>query len=203
MCASMFFESQPFKNGILDTPIESQSLHFNNMSLFERPNGNKKPTSSLLQTAMQNEPIAPASGIAPLSNFSSKKPEQIKIILDCLGTKEIIKDAPLQFKGETVLLVPILEHIKYLRKPIQHQSVSYYSEEDQLNVYVGIEGENISPGYAIPVQELRSGHQFKLTLFIKQTDEVNQKKEPEVAQAPVVDESQQIVLSLPDMVTKS
>lgn len=60
----------------------------------------------------------------------SKKPENIKIILDCLGTKEIIKDAPLHYKGENVLLIPILEHIKYLRKPIHNQSVSYYSEED-------------------------------------------------------------------------
>jgi hypothetical protein len=86
-----------------------------------------------------------------------KRPEQIKIILDCLGTKEIIKDAPLEFKDDTLLLVPILNHIKYLRKPIQNQSVSYYSEEDQLNVYVGIEGVNINLSYAIPVQELKTG----------------------------------------------
>lgn len=111
----------------------------------------------------------------------------------------------MEFKDDTLLLVPILEHIKYLRKPIKHQSVSYYSEEDQLNVYVGIEGVNINPAYAIPVQELKTGQQFKLTLFIKQTDDINHKKivdsNPEVA--AVVEESQQIVLSLPDMVTKS
>jgi hypothetical protein len=49
-----------------------------------------------------------------------KKPENIKIILDCHGEKELIKDAPLRYEGEKVLLIPILEHIKYLRKPIEH-----------------------------------------------------------------------------------
>lgn len=56
-----------------------------------------------------------------------------------------------------MLLVPILNHIKYLGKPIANQSVSYFSEEDEMDVYVGIEGTSISSSFGIPVEELKTG----------------------------------------------
>lgn len=65
------------------------------------------------------------------------------------------------------MLVPILNHIKYLGKPIANQSISYYSEEDEMDVYVGIEGVNINSQMSIPIEELKSGSTYKLTLHIK------------------------------------
>jgi hypothetical protein len=81
------------------------------------------------------------SGPSPIS---TTRPESIKVILNCFNQRELIKDVPLEFSGDKVLLLPILNHIKYLGKPIRGQSISYYSEEDEMDVYVGIEGTNIT-----------------------------------------------------------
>ena len=82
----------------------------------------------------------------------------------------MIKDAPLRFMAsdsQKFLLVPILEHIKYLGKPIQNQGISYFSEEDQMDVFVGIEGVNINQDEAISLDELGDVNKPKLTLNIK------------------------------------
>ena len=65
------------------------------------------------------------------------------------------------------MLVPILEHIKYLGKSITRQSVSYYSEEDEMDVYVGIEGVNIKPDSSIALEEILVNGKYRLTLNIK------------------------------------
>jgi len=96
-------------------------------------------------------------------------PKELKVVLNCLGQKELIKDVPIEYAGDKVLLVPILNHIKYLGKPIARQSISYFSEEDEMDVYVGIEGVNIRPNYAISLDELASnGKQPKLILNVKE-----------------------------------
>jgi hypothetical protein len=53
-----------------------------------------------------------------------------------------------------ILLKPILDYIKYLGKPISKQSIYYYSEEDEIDVYVGIEGESISENYVISLEDM-------------------------------------------------
>lgn len=63
--------------------------------------------------------------------------------------------------------MPILNHIKYLGKPISKQSVSYFSEEDQMDVYVGIEGVSINNSKSISIDELKVDNKIKLTLNIK------------------------------------
>jgi hypothetical protein len=90
-----------------------------------------------------------------------------------MGEKELIKDVPLEYEGDQVLLVPILNHIKYLGKPITQQSISYFSEEDEMDVYVGIEGVNIPGHKSIPLEELKAGSNYKLTLNIKVPKEQN------------------------------
>ena len=35
-----------------------------------------------------------------------------------------------------------------------------------MDVYVGIEGDNIKDNYGIPIEELKVGSQYKLTLII-------------------------------------
>lgn len=62
--------------------------------------------------------------------------------------------------------MPILKHIKYLGKAIAFQSVSYYSEEDEMDVFVGIEGQTIKPSFSIPLEELNCNGKYKLTLKI-------------------------------------
>ena len=84
------------------------------------------------------------SMVNDLNAVPMTKPESIKVILNCFNQRELIRDVPLQFSGEQLLLLPILNHIKYLGKPISGQSISYYSEEDEMDVYVGIEGTNIT-----------------------------------------------------------
>jgi hypothetical protein len=60
-----------------------------------------------------------------------------------------------------------LEHIKYLGKPIQNHGISYFSEEDQMDVYVGIEGVNIAADAHIAMEELGNDKKPKLSLTIK------------------------------------
>jgi len=74
---------------------------------------------------------------------------------------------PIHFEGDKLLLVPILDHIKNLGKPIEHQSISYFSEEDELDVFVGIEGHGIKPSYGILPEELLVNGKYRLSLSIK------------------------------------
>ena len=60
----------------------------------------------------------------------------------------------------------ILNHIKYLGKPISGQSISYYSEEDEMDVFVGIEGTNITD-QKIDIEEITCNGKLKLTLNVK------------------------------------
>jgi|DEB0MinimDraft_12_1074336.scaffolds.fasta_scaffold89373_2 hypothetical protein len=111
-----------------------------NFGSLLQPNGG--PDNNVFQ-----EPHAPLA--QQKSEQAKSVHKDIKVILNCFGQKELIKDVPLEFEGEKVLLVPILNHIKYLGKPIAKQSISYFSEEDEMDVYVGIEGVNIKPNSAI------------------------------------------------------
>jgi hypothetical protein len=124
--------------------------------------------ASLLQPEEREfrQPIPPSS-LQHLPQDNEPTDKSIKVILNCFGQKELIKDAPVQFAGRNLLLVPILNHIKYLGKPIAKQSVSYFSEEDQMDVYVGIEGVSISSAKSISIDELKVDNKIKLTLNIK------------------------------------
>jgi len=62
--------------------------------------------------------------------------------------------------------LPILNHIKYLGKPISGQSISYFSEEDEMDVFVGIEGTNITD-QKIAIEEITCNGKLKLTLNVK------------------------------------
>jgi hypothetical protein len=125
---------------------------------------------------------------------------------------------PIEYAGDNVLLVPILNHIKYLGKPIAKQSISYFSEEDEMDVYVGIEGLNIRANYAISLDELQSnGKQPKLVLNVKENLDTNHPsknaaKDPSSCSPPrehamqngkVPEESQVVAVSLPELVTSS
>ena len=79
----------------------------------------------------------------------------------------MIKDVPLKFSGDKILLNPILNHIKFIGKPISGQSISYFSEEDEMDVYVGIEGANISDDNSIAMEDITSNGKLKLTLNVK------------------------------------
>ena len=169
---------------------------------------------------MQNdEPYIPSQNFyggnyQKKSSIQGGKPKvNIKVCLHCFDTKELIKDVPIEFDDENVLLTPILKHIKYLGKPIAFQSVSYYSEEDEMDVFVGIEGQTIKPSFSIPLEELSSGGKYKLT--IKITKHTEQDKEFDVpsgipsnnrpaAREPVGAEDEQndtqmVPVSLPEM----
>ena len=65
------------------------------------------------------------------------------------------------------MLVPILDHVKYLGKHVSKQSVSYFSEEDEMDVYVGIEGVNIRTDATISLDEMLVNGKYRLTLNIK------------------------------------
>jgi len=129
------------------------------------------------------------------------------VILNCLGQKELIKDVPIEWQGQDILLVPILNHIKYLGKPIAGQSISYFSEDDQMDVYVGIEGQNIQSSKCLGVEEVTSANkQLKLTLNIKPQDkqakpDVTMEKPAETVKHE--QDSQMVAVSLPQMVTNS
>lgn len=69
------------------------------------------------------------------------------------------------------MLKPILDYIKYLGKQIQGKSISYYSEEDVCDVFVGIEGQSIDENKVIGVDELVTKPKLKLILKIKQPQE--------------------------------
>ena len=78
---------------------------------------------------------------------------------------------PIEWSSDGILLVPILNHIKYLGKPIAGQSISYFSEEDEMDCFVGIEGQNIPSNKCMGVEEVTtSNKQLKLTLNIKPQD---------------------------------
>jgi hypothetical protein len=84
-----------------------------------------------------------------------------------------------------------------------------------MDVYVGIEGVNISSSTGIPINELKVGQQFKLTLNIKKSKDVpNQPKSQNnnldehlniksETNGNHVPESQNIAVSLPNLVTGS
>lgn len=55
------------------------------------------------------------------------------------------------------MLKPILDYIKYLGKEISKRSVSYFSEEDECDVFVGIEGESIGDNTVISIEEMGNG----------------------------------------------
>ena len=78
---------------------------------------------------------------------------------------------PIKFSGDKVHLLPILNHIKYLGKAISGQLISYYSEEDKMDVYVGIEGTNIKD-QKIPMEEITSNGKLKLMLNVKQPQNI-------------------------------
>lgn len=102
-----------------------------------------------------------------VSPLPTGRPDSIKVILNCFNQPgEIIKDVPLEFSGDKVFLLPILNHIKYLGKPISGQEISYWSEEDGMNVYVGIEGTNITD-QKIAMEEITCNGKYKLTLNVK------------------------------------
>ena len=141
----------------------------------------------------------------------------------------MIRDAPLKFMNNdqsNILLLPILEHIKYLGKPIQNQGISYFSEEDQMDVYVGIEGVNIGHDATISLEELGDVNKPKLTLNIKpqqdmqapaqiggisastskqpQNTPMNTKSASNVPEsAEKVEETQNFAVSLPPLNTES
>ena len=96
--------------------------------------------------------------------------------------------------------------------------MSYFSEEDEMDVYVGIEGQSINAGYVIPIEELKTGSNYKLTLNIKAPQGQDQspmhkngtssalksgENKNEEKNTGRVDESQIVAVSLPDMVTNS
>lgn len=88
------------------------------------------------------------------------------------------KDMPIKFQNNDaesghILLKPILDYIKYLGKQISKQSISYFSEEDQCDVFVGIEGESIGENTAISTEEMGNGAQLKLILKVKPSQKGN------------------------------
>lgn len=66
-----------------------------------------------------------------------------------------------------ILLKPILDYIKYLGKQISNQSISYFSEEDECDVFVGIEGASIDDNKTISVDEMGNSSPLKLILNVK------------------------------------
>lgn len=82
------------------------------------------------------------------------------------------KDMPIKYQNNdpnsgNILLKPILDYIKYLGKQISNQSISYFSEEDEVDVFIGIEGASIDEYKTIPVEEMGHGPALKLILNIK------------------------------------
>lgn len=80
-----------------------------------------------------------------------------------------------------------------------------------MDVYVGIEGVNINASMGIPIDELKVGQQYKLTLNIKKAKDVQNNnlqinsEEMKVKSEPnqVAESQNNIAVSLPNMVTGS
>ena len=72
-----------------------------------------------------------------------------------------------------ILIKPILEYIKNQGKPIHNQSISYFSEEDELDVFVGIEGYSIDDTKSVALDELGTSNKVKLILKVKQPQDAS------------------------------
>lgn len=162
--ASLVSEAQPFKNGLLDT-LESHSFPASNT--FMKPRAAPQFGSLLPQEQgfqQQNYPFE-QSLVSPLTKQTkTATAHSLKVMLHCFGQVEMIKDKdmPVKFQNQDVqagniLLKPILDYIKYLGKEISKQSISYFSEEDQCDVFVGIEGESIGDNTVISIEEMGNG----------------------------------------------
>ena len=113
------------------------------------------------------------SNVQPIKNGQNII-SSINVMLNFMGQNEMIKDndMPLRFQNNdpstgNILLKPILDYIKYLGKQIQGQSISYYSQEDECDVYVGIEGQSIDENYTIATDEVEKVKEQKLKLKLK------------------------------------
>ena len=84
----------------------------------------------------------------------------------------MIKDAPVFISDDEVKLMPILNHIKKMGKQISKQSLSYFNEEDDVDMFVGIEGD-IKNDCTIPLDEIMVNGKHRLTLKIKQPENKN------------------------------
>lgn len=94
----------------------------------------------------------------------------MNVIMFFLSETELIKNVPLTYEGQDVLLAPIVKFIKNLGKNIKGQSISYYSEKDQMDVFVGI--DPINDDVKIPRQDFTD----KLQIKAKENSQLSKQK---------------------------
>ena len=84
------------------------------------------------------------------------------------GKKELIKNVVTQFvegsNQEQIWLLPVIDHIKKLGKPIQNSLISYHSEKEKMDVFVGQDPINSSA--TISILELKKLNPKKLILYV-------------------------------------
>jgi hypothetical protein len=79
----------------------------------------------------------------------------------------LVKDVPVKWNpsGQAILLLPILEHIRGLGKILNGLQVSYFSEKDKMDVFIGVDPVNADA--VIPSSEFT---QDKLQIRFKPTE---------------------------------
>ena len=80
--------------------------------------------------------------------------------------RELIKDVGVTIENDELKLAPLMEAIKKLGKPIDHMSISYFSETDKMDVFVGI--DPIGDDKKVNIHELGGHIPIKIMLKIKE-----------------------------------
>ena len=93
--------------------------------------------------------------------------ETVDVILTFQSEVMLIKNVKAEYtldeKGrQQILLNPILNHIKALGKSIENLSISYFSEKDQMDVWLGIYAT--LGHYYIPAEDFKEKIKLKMTI---------------------------------------
>jgi len=106
----------------------------------------------------------------------------IKIKLKCSGRTEILKNVAAKFKDnkpslKEILLVSILDKIKQESKILESMKlslngmeISYYSYEDETDIFTGVYGGSISPQATINLDEITKDGKVILNIEAKATE---------------------------------
>lgn len=79
------------------------------------------------------------------------------MLIKNVGVQNLLNDSGMH----QICLTPILNHIQTLGKNIFSKSISYYSDKDQMEVFVG--KHPIDPHYAIPMDDFTEKLKLKIT----------------------------------------
>lgn len=103
-----------------------------------------------------------------LPHFGTQQqlPTVINVVLTYMGETMLIKNVGVENQVNDsgmyqICLAPILNHIQNMGKKIVNMSISYYSDKDQMEVFVG--KHPIDPNYSIPMDDFTDKLKLKIT----------------------------------------